>query len=725
MTTPAAAALLNLLGYVTGSALYAMLLVMVFSQSRVAGAGSTQRRQDWPDRLPLVTALLGLAWNVGALAVVTLQGFAVGRWRILLSLLPLVSATTVTALGFLPAVVVHSLLRQREGLKARPAALLMTVIAYALGAAAGVLHFHQAVVYYFAPSHWALHTLTVGFLCLMVALLIYTHRRPQPLGQIGWSGAGWALALAVFAVSALHLSHHEGREFSWWVELIGHHASLPLALAILYQDYRFALADIFLKRALSLVLLVGLAFGLYLTAAAPLLAKPDARGEHDALAVGLLLGLWVATALVYPRLRRMVNRFVDAIVLRRANYETVRAEIAGMLAAQESPENILDVVCLRLSEALTAREVRWTLVEGDEASGNDRSPSGPLLPQLQLIEQRKHSRPFPIHKAKATTPRVEAVADPGEWRHEQQALATIQVPATDPPQYRLLISELAGGRRLLSDDLDLIEAVAVMAARRIDAVRVVHERCVRDLHEEEMHKLATEAELRALRAQINPHFLFNALTTIGYLIQAAPDRAIETLMRLTSLLRGVLRHSDGEFSTLGEEIELIEAYLEIERARFEDRLRVMIDVPDTLRGIRIPALLIQPLVENAIKHGVSPQRAGGEVVILARLARGDANRNDVSTFGDDTLQIWVRDTGAGASDLALEQGRKRGVGLANVEQRIRRHFGDAGCFGIRSAPGLGTTVELGLPINSASAAANAASAAAKSSGSIGARRRQS
>jgi hypothetical protein len=728
MTTPAAAALLNLLGYVTGSALYAMLLVMVFTQSRATWAGKTEKRSDWPDRLPLLTALLGLAWNVGALAVVALQGFAVGRWRILLSLLPLVSATTFTALGFLPAVVVHSLLRQRDGLKARPAALLMTIIAYTLGAAAGVLHFHQAVVYHFAPSHWALHTLTVGFLCLIVALLIYTHRRPQPLGQIGWSGAGWALALAVFAVSALHLSHHEGREFSWWVELIGHHASLPLALAILYQDYRFALADIFLKRALSLVLLVSLAFGLYLTIAAPLLGQPDTRAEHSALAVGLLLGLWVATALVYPLLRRMVNRFVDAIVLHRANYETVRAEIAGGLAAQESPENVLDEVCLRLSEALTAREVRWTLVEGDEASGNDRSPSGPLLPQLQLIEQRKHSRPFPIHKAKATTPKVAAVAAPGEWRHEQQTLAMILVPTTDSPQYRLLIGELSGGRRLLSDDLALIEAAAVMAARRIDAVRVVHERCVRDLHEEEIHKLATQAELRALRAQINPHFLFNALTTIGYLIQAAPDRALETLMRLTALLRGVLRHSDGEFSTLGEEIELIEAYLEIERARFEDRLRVMIDVPDALRGIRIPALLIQPLVENAIKHGISPQRAGGEVVILARNSRGasQAFTNTLGqTFGDDTLQIWVRDTGAGANELSLEHGRKRGVGLANVEQRIRRHFGEAGAFSIRSAPGLGTTVELGLPINSASAAANAASAAAKSNGSIGARRRQS
>src|SRR5215813_9237561 len=96
-------------------------------------------------------------------------------------------------------------------------------------------------------------------------------------------------------------------------------------------------------------------------------------------------------------------------------------------------------------------------------------------------------------------------------------------------------------------------------------------------------------------------------------------------------------------------------------------MRVLIDVPSNLRGLRIPALLIQPLVENSINHGISPQRAGGEVVILARMSRGDANQ----TFADDTLQIWVRDTGAGASEIVLENGRRRGVALSPIEKRPR------------------------------------------------------
>lgn len=665
MTAPAIATLINLLGYITGSALYAMLLKM--SLERRAATLPSGSGAGKADRLPLLTALLGLVWNLEAITAFALQNFGSGQSSTLLM------ATAFTALGFLPAVVVHSLLRAGahagESHRHRRAALVMTIAAYGLSAVASVLHFEQALRWQIAPSHWALHVLTFGFAGLTLALLFVVRR------QSGWQRAVWVAALALFAVSALHLSHHDGGNYSWWIEVIGHHASLPLVLVILYQDYRFALADIFLKRALSLVLLVGLALGLYLNIAAPLLRQDD-RHNADTVFISpvpivTLIGLWVLTALIYPWLWRMVVWFVDALVLRRANYEALRNEIASCIAEQESADLILEEVCLRLSRALTARQVKWTAeddVQTEEEQPAAISQTGSLLP---LINKSKTSR------------------QPKEAARELKNRAlTITVPTAEPPGYRLLIGELAGGRRLLSGDLDFLESVALIIARRIDAVRVIHERYARDLHEQEVHKLATEAELRALRAQINPHFLFNALTTIGYLIQTSPDRAIETLMRLTSLLRGVLRRSDGEFVTLGQEIELIESYLDIERARFEERLSVKIDVPQSLRQTRIPALLIQPLVENAIKHGISPRRAGGEVVIQAWL-----------TAGNDALQIQVRDNGNGISEAELANGRKLGIGLQNVEQRIKRHYGTAGSFSISSAPGDGTTVELFLPIH--------------------------
>jgi two-component system LytT family sensor kinase len=154
----------------------------------------------------------------------------------------------------------------------------------------------------------------------------------------------------------------------------------------------------------------------------------------------------------------------------------------------------------------------------------------------------------------------------------------LPIPTAEAPQILLIVSGLGGGRRLLSDDTATLERIALMVGRRIDALRLIDERYERVLREREISALATEAELRALRAQINPHFLFNALTTVGYLIQSAPARALETLLRLTTLLRSVLR-PEGEFTTLGHEQDLIECYLQIERERFEERLEARVEIP--------------------------------------------------------------------------------------------------------------------------------------------------
>jgi LytS/YehU family sensor histidine kinase len=251
------------------------------------------------------------------------------------------------------------------------------------------------------------------------------------------------------------------------------------------------------------------------------------------------------------------------------------------------------------------------------------------------------------------------------------------------------VGGLTGGRRFLSDDVATLDAIAIAVARRIDAIRITRERYEQALREQEMGKLASEAELRALRAQVNPHFLFNALTTIGYLIQTAPPRALDTLMRLTSLLRAVLR-SDGEFTTLGRELELVESYLDIERERFEHRLEVTIDIPAGLRTMRVPALIIQPLVENAVKHGISAKRLGGALIVRAAIEHlAGAGRH---------LTITVEDTGAGASGPALAHGRALGVGLKNVERRLQCHYGSAGSLSIQSVPDVGTTVRMRLPM---------------------------
>src|SRR5947209_20481543 len=120
-----------------------------------------------------------------------------------------------------------------------------------------------------------------------------------------------------------------------------------------------------------------------------------------------------------------------------------------------------------------------------------------------------------------------------------------------------------------------------------------------------MRRRATEALLPAMRSQLNTHFLCIALTTRGHLITTSPARAIDTLYQLTALLRAVLRRT-GDFVTLREEMQLVDAYLAIEQARFEERLRIERDVPAAIGDLLVPPLILQPIVENAVKHGISP-----------------------------------------------------------------------------------------------------------------------
>ena len=649
------AGLINLLGYTLGIALYAMLLAIVIKHP-VQGTPPNSNLTTVYPRLPLnglmlATAVLGMLWNIGALVAYGLRGFALSGTESY----PLLSAISFTALGFLPAVVVQSVLLGRLSQTETQVSRAISIAAYCLSAIAGVLHFYTAITAGGSPSLWALRVLTFGYVVLLAALFLATRH------QEGWKKAAWATALAVFAVSALHLSHHRGAGVdAWYTELLGHHASLPLALAILYEDYRFAFADIFLKRALALLSLVALTFTLYIGVVSPLLVGQNAT---DTRAVSVLLGLWIMTAILYPLLRRAAVSFVDHVMLRRADYTKLRSDVAQLLTQYETADDALDAVCRVLGPALSADQISWVKIDENELTKDQLEPINDEI--VTLLEGSGNRRAFVI------------------------------VPTAEPPYYKFSIGTLSGGRRLFSDDIAMLESVAVIVARRIDALRVTHERCEQSLREQEINKLATEAQLRALRAQINPHFLFNALTTIGYLVQTAPDRALETLMKLTSLLRAVLR-ADGEFVTLGEELELIVSYLDIERARFEERLQTLVDVPEELLSLRVPYLLVQPLVENAIKHGITPSRVGGEVSIRAHLEQSSQTNG-----GLQILSIIVSDTGLGASEIEWARGRRNGVGLSNVEERLRSYGGSSASLRIDSKPGTGTIVELKIPLGPA------------------------
>ena len=645
MTAEYLVQILHGVGFLTGAALYGMLVAMVL---RGVGRGAVDIRRD--DGLALLTGVLGLAWNLGALVLVTHPRSPHAQFAI-----------AYAALGLLPAVFVHAAVSSwRNGRRGHTSGRWITGLGYTLAGGAALAQIAQAAAAGTTPCGVAFQVLAVGFLVVM-ALMVLTA--PSDARRRG--GLLWALALALFSVSAWHLGQHEPGPEAWSAVVLGHHASIPLALAILWIDYRFALADIFLKRAIAVLALVTIVVALYLGLYGAHLAHTE---QLPAQWVLLALALSTATALSYPVIRRATGWFVDSVLLRRPDAVELRAEIARRLGICDTSDDILKLVTDSLGLALSARRSWWDV-------SADNSPAGQAVVHLPDRSDRSAVEVF--------------------------------VPTTELPHYVLRFESLDGGRRILSDDIALLESVALVTARRLDALQWIHERYERDLREELVAKLATEAELRALQAQLNPHFLFNALNTLGYLMKAAPDRARGTLLDLTKLLRAVLKRSGGEVATLGQEIDLVESYLAIERARFEDRLGLRVDVPHSLRGLPVPPLLVQPLVENAIKHGIARRREGGEIVIRAWL-EGSAG----AAAAAETLVIEVSDTGVGASETAVAAGRVRGVGLTNVEKRLRAHYGTEAGLTVVSQPGEGTRATLRLPGSPTRRAAPAAAAMA-------------
>jgi two-component system LytT family sensor kinase len=199
-----------------------------------------------------------------------------------------------------------------------------------------------------------------------------------------------------------------------------------------------------------------------------------------------------------------------------------------------------------------------------------------------------------------------------------------------------------------------------------------------------------EAELRALRAQISPHFVYNSLSAIASFTRTDPEHARELLLEFADFTRYALRRG-GEFATLSDEIRNTERYLVLEQARFGDRLRVSLRVAPEVLPIAVPFLVVQPLVENAVRHGLE----GAFEVVTVSITAVDA--------GPDAL-ITVEDDGAGSEPgvirAALEGGGESGtgsVGLGNVDARLRQVYGDPYGLVIETAPTAGTKVTFRVP----------------------------
>ena len=217
----------------------------------------------------------------------------------------------------------------------------------------------------------------------------------------------------------------------------------------------------------------------------------------------------------------------------------------------------------------------------------------------------------------------------------------------------------------------------------------------------ELEGQLARSELAVLRAQLQPHFLFNALNTAVSLVRARqPEAGVHVLTHLAELLRQLVSGVEQEV-TLREELRLLDSYLEIERARFGSRLTIIVDVPPALLDAYVPGLVLQPLVENALRHGVGKRDAQGHVWV------------DACARGASQLELRVRDDGPGLARDTRDDIRT-GVGIGNTRARLSRLYGAAGTLELRDHPSGGAEVIVTLPLRSAPVHASAGTMAAAS-----------
>ncbi|MFD1662838.1 sensor histidine kinase [Streptomyces caeni] len=244
----------------------------------------------------------------------------------------------------------------------------------------------------------------------------------------------------------------------------------------------------------------------------------------------------------------------------------------------------------------------------------------------------------------------------------------------------------------------LLAYAPVMSAGLVRATGEVARWTSGQLELAELHRSRTrlvEAELRALRAQISPHFSCNALTAIASFVRTDPERARELLLEFADFTRYSFRRH-GEFTTLAEEFRSIGQYLLLEQARFGNRLRVDVQAAPEVLPVAVPFLCVQPLVENAVRHGFEGKPGPGQITVIA----GDAGAEAHITVEDDGVGMdpekLRRILTAGGAGMPGATG-SGGVGLGNVDARLRQVYGDAYGLVIETAPGAGTRVRMRVP----------------------------
>jgi len=614
--------LVNTIGHSGGAIIFGIFLYLLLRDR-----SGTRLRGSW---LSFAAAGLAFLWNIGAIAALIASTRNANVAEVIVFF-------CFAVLSLLPAVLLHLSL---DGSFA-------PVIAsgYALSTITIGIHFAELL----HPGHdyqrRALLLITVGFAILTgisvaaVALQGDSARRAKASRIFG------AMCAALVAMSFVHLGSNQPLH-AWSSELVLHHAGIPLALFVLLGDYRFVLLDAFVRFLANVLLAALLTFAVIrITFITFQWVSIDPRVSGNPLYAALLLVGVCLLLIAFALLRSQVQQWLTRVVFRRPDLNKALHEMQSRSVLFTDESSFLDWAASELG--LFMRTERVEVIPETRCRDMLRGPDLLFPVPVSDLPALRQSHDF-------------------AW---VEAVVPLRLAHADV-RY-LLLGRRHGGRRYLSEDLQSLSRLTTVILEQVERFRTL-----------EMQRLVSQAELRALQSQINPHFLFNALNTLYGIIPRDAPGARKTVLNLAEIFRYFLQ-SERSFIPLSEELEIVKAYLEIERLRLGPRLEVRIDVDDAALPVLIPILSIQPLVENAIKHGLSSKSGPGLLGLRA-------------TILDDQLRIFVEDNGLGL-DASPADNSGSGVGLANVKRRLQLCFGPDADILIDSNSE-GTKVQFAVPL---------------------------
>jgi len=503
-------------------------------------------------------------------------------------------AANFSVLSLLPAVLFSVLLKH-----SRP---FLTRLGYGISISSVVVHFADLRLQSARLHETALLIVTVGFAALGVTVLILVSIAQRPDKRTSITDV---ICLIIFTFSFLHFGYGHSRT-AWTSEVAWHHAGIPLALIVLLRDYRLLVAETFIRFVAN----AGLA-GLF----AICFYFGNESGDLVALARGngfvaaLLVVAFCCSLILFAYLRGILQKQLTRYVFGRGDLNVYSKYILQASSESNTEEKFLERAVTEISRFVEAEQ--FQLVGGTAKA-------------LEEAPQRD----------------AEPIARPIRW-------AEIELPLrfSRGDTFTLLLGRRRGSRRYLAEDVNLLRSLTGLVIEQVERLRA-----------NQLQHLAHEAELRALQAQVNPHFLFNALNTLYGTISRESFEARRLVLNLADLFRYCLQR-DRTLIPLGEELEIVQAYLEIESLRLGDRLTFEVTATAATRGAKIPVLSVQPLVENAIKHGISRLSANGCVQVIASEETGLLKLSCV-TMGQASTQItrrpgWEWDSKTFASDCVF------------------------------------------------------------------------